>query len=70
VLGVELRGSPATLGDDAVAEARRVLEHTLGLGVDLGGFYQLAEGDERLRTLARQFSGIRPPCIPTCSRRS
>ena len=65
VLGVELRGSSATLADEDVAEARRVLELTLGLGVDLGGFYRLADGDERLRNLARRFSGMRPPCFPT-----
>lgn len=65
VLAVELRGSSAALADGSIAEARRVLERTLGLGVDLGGFYALAEGDERLRTLAQRFRGMRPPCFPS-----
>lgn len=64
VLAVELRGASATLGDDAVAEVRRVLERSLGLGVDLGGFYRLAKGDDRLENLAQGFSGMRPPCFP------
>ena len=65
VLTVELRGSSVALGDDTVVEVRRVLEHTLGLGVDLGGFYRMAERDERLRELAGQFRGVRPPCFPS-----
>jgi DNA-3-methyladenine glycosylase II len=65
VLDVEVRGSSATLGDEDVTEALRLLDRTLGLGVDLGGFYRLAEGDERLRDLARRFSGMRPPCFPS-----
>jgi DNA-3-methyladenine glycosylase II len=63
VLGVDFRGSSGALGDDGVAEARRVVERTLGLGVDLAGFYRLAERDERLCTLGRRFSGMRPPCF-------
>ncbi len=65
VLTVELRGSSVALGDDTVVEVRRVLERTLGLGVDLGGFYRMAERDERLRELAGQFRGVRPPCFPS-----
>jgi DNA-3-methyladenine glycosylase II len=65
VLTVELRGSSVALGDDTVVEVRRVLERTLGLGVDLGGFYRMAERDERLRELAGQFRGLRPPCFPS-----
>jgi DNA-3-methyladenine glycosylase II len=65
VLAVELRGSVAALGDDTVVEARRVLERTLGLGVDLGGFYRMAEHDEGLRLLVSQFRGVRPPCFPS-----
>ena len=65
VLAVELRGGAAALGDEAVVEARRVLERTLGLGVDLGGFYRMAERDEGLRLLVAQFRGVRPPCFPS-----
>jgi DNA-3-methyladenine glycosylase II len=65
VLAVEFRGSSAALDDGTAGEARRLLERTLGLGVDLAAFYRLAEGDDRLRTLARRFSGMRPPCFPS-----
>jgi DNA-3-methyladenine glycosylase II len=65
LLAVELRGSPTALGDVAVDEARRLLERTLGLGVDLAGFYRLAEGDERLEALAERFVGMRPPRFPS-----
>jgi DNA-3-methyladenine glycosylase II len=64
-LTVELRGSSAALSDDAVAEVHRVLERTLGIGVDLGGFYRMAERDDRLSALARRFCGVRPPCFPS-----
>ena len=64
-LGLELRGSSTALGDDAVEEVRRVVERTLGLGADLGGFYRMAERDERLRVLVRRFRGVRPPCFPS-----
>jgi DNA-3-methyladenine glycosylase II len=65
VLGVELRGAGSALDDDGAAEVRSALERILGLKVDLGGFYRMAERDERLRTLARRFSGMRPPCFPS-----
>ena len=65
VLAVELRGSSASLSDEAVIEGRRVLERTLGLGFDMGGFYRMAERDERLRMLVTQFRGVRPPCFPS-----
>ncbi len=64
-LGVELRGSSSALGDDAVEKVGRVLERTLGLAVDLGAFYRMAERDERLRILVRRFRGVRPPCFPS-----
>lgn len=47
-----------------LVEARRLVTRTLGLEVDLGGFYAMAEGDRRLLTLARRFVGLRPPCFP------
>jgi len=65
VLRVELRGPGSTPGAAAVTEARRVIERTLGVGVDLSGFYDLAGRDERLQGLARQFSGMRPPSFPS-----
>jgi DNA-3-methyladenine glycosylase II len=65
LLAVKLRGSGAVLSADHVAQARMVLERMLGLGVDIRGFYRLAERDERLRELARRFRGMRPPCFPS-----
>jgi DNA-3-methyladenine glycosylase II len=65
LLAVELRGSGTVLSEDRAAESRRVLERTLGLGADLRGFYQLAELDEALQTLAGRFRGMRPPCFPS-----
>jgi hypothetical protein len=48
VLVVEFRGSPAALDDGTAAEARRLLERTLGLRVDLAdSFAHLAEAGER-----------------------
>lgn len=55
LFAVKLRGSGAVLSADHVAQARMVLERMLGLGVDIRGFYRLAERDERLRELARRF---------------
>ena len=37
------------------------LDRLLGLGLDLGPFYRLADGDDRLRPLADQFCGFKPP---------
>lgn len=41
------------------------VERLLGLKVDLDGFYRLAEGDDRLGSLARRFRGLKPPRFPT-----
>jgi hypothetical protein len=42
-LAVELRGSGAKSPELAEPEIRRLLDRTLGLSVDLGGFYHLTE---------------------------
>ena len=65
MLAVELRAVGAAPSDHRVTEARRVLQAMLGLGVDLEGFYWLAEHDARLCTLARRFVGVRPPRFPS-----
>jgi len=62
---VELRGSATALSDRGIAACRRVLEQTLGLDVDLTSFYRMAELDQRLSGLARQFRGMRPPRFAT-----
>ena len=41
------------------------LERLLGLKTDLKGFYRLAMGDPRLKPLAFQFQGMKPPRYPT-----
>jgi DNA-3-methyladenine glycosylase II len=65
VLIAELRGPAGPPGSAAAAEARPVLERTLGLAVDLDGFYRAAAGDDRLNALAARFRGMRPPSFPT-----
>ncbi|HVC71121.1 MAG TPA: hypothetical protein VNC61_12775 [Acidimicrobiales bacterium] len=64
-LAVELRCSGAGPNDASESEARRLLHRILGLGVDIEGFYRLAERDARLTELAARFSGMRPPRFPT-----
>jgi DNA-3-methyladenine glycosylase II len=62
---MELRGAAGPADRAAAAAVRPVLERMLGLTVDLAGFYQVADGDERLRAMAARFRGMRPPCFPT-----
>ena len=50
---------------EAVADARRMATHVLGLELDLGPFYALAHRDPRLAPLARRFCGMRPPRFPS-----
>ena len=64
-LAVTLDRPGTAPGRAALAEARRVVTRALGLEVDLGGFYALAEGDCRLSTLAQRFLGMRPPRFPS-----
>ena len=61
----ELRGPAGTAGRAAIAEVGPVLERTLGLTVDLAGFYRVAASDARLNALAARSRGMRPPCFPT-----
>ena len=61
LLAVELRRRGDEPSDAVVAEVRCSLERMLGLRVDLAGFYELAQRDERLDQLARRFRGVRPP---------
>lgn len=65
LLLVELRTTGRESPGRFEPEMRRLLDRTLGLSVDLGGFYTLATHDERLTTLAEQFIGMRPPLFPT-----
>ena len=45
--------------------ARAMVARLLGLEIDLSSFYQLAEGDPFLHTLAARFRGLKPPRFPT-----
>ena len=65
VLSVEVRGCGVAHDAAAEVEARRALDSMLGLSVDLTGYYDLAERDERLTPLAKQFRGMRPTRFPT-----
>ncbi len=44
---------------------RRLLDRLLGLRIDLTDWYRTADGDPRLRRLAEQFRGVKPPRFPT-----
>ncbi|MGH7986335.1 MAG: DNA-3-methyladenine glycosylase family protein [Candidatus Acidiferrales bacterium] len=55
------RGQPAGLKDKLTA----VLERTLGLRIDLSGFYEMARDDRKIGALVRRFNGFRPPRFPT-----
>jgi DNA-3-methyladenine glycosylase II len=46
-------------------EAIDAIGTTLGLNVDMAGFYDLAAGDENLGPLAERFMGVKPPRFPT-----
>jgi len=65
VLSVEMSGAGVTHDAAVEVEVRRVLDRMLGLSVDLTGFYDLAELDERLAPLAKRFRGVRPTRFPT-----
>jgi DNA-3-methyladenine glycosylase II len=42
-------------------QARAAVERLLGIRVDLGDFYRMAEQDELLQPLANRFCGFKPP---------
>jgi DNA-3-methyladenine glycosylase II len=44
---------------------RRELNHVLGLGIDLAGFYAVAAAEPPLDDLANRFRGMRPPRFPS-----
>ena len=45
--------------------ARSAIDRLLGLRIDLRDWYRIAEGHRRLRPLADQFRGVKPPRFPT-----
>ena len=44
---------------------RSVVDHLLGLRIDLTNWYHIAAGDARLRRLEGTFRGMKPPRFPT-----
>jgi DNA-3-methyladenine glycosylase II len=46
-------------------EVRSTLDRLLGLRIDLRDWYRMAEGHRRLRSIADQFRGVKPPRFPT-----
>ena len=58
-------GQDVDLTVERVRSARRVLERSLGLDVDLTNFYGLARADTRLADLVTRFRGPKPPRFPT-----
>jgi len=41
------------------------IDKLLGLRIDLREWYRMAEGDQRLRSIADRFRGVKPPRFPT-----
>lgn len=63
-LVVTLRSDQRT--DGQLQHDLQLLVHKmLGLAIDLGAFYRLAEDDELLKHLVTAFAGVRPPRFPT-----
>jgi DNA-3-methyladenine glycosylase II len=62
-IAVQLTGE--RLDEGIEQAARSALTRLLGLDRDLSPFYDLAEEDPVLRTLARRFRGVKPPRFPT-----
>jgi DNA-3-methyladenine glycosylase II len=46
-------------------QVRVIVDQLLGPRIDLRGWYRMADGDRRLRTLAARFRGMKPPRFPT-----
>lgn len=53
------------VSDQILEDIGLLVQKMLGLTVDLRPFYVLANGNEHLRPLVEQFSGVRPPRFPS-----
>ncbi len=49
------------LDDEIKRQTILALERLLGINLNLDGFYRMAERDEKLKPLANQFRGFKPP---------
>jgi DNA-3-methyladenine glycosylase II len=73
VTQVGSRGSPrvkaTVMGVPLTSEVKlsvtEMLYRTLGLQIDLKGFYRFAANDAKLARLARRFRGLKPPRFPS-----
>jgi DNA-3-methyladenine glycosylase II len=54
-----------TITSATLATVAGIAERLLGTGVDLHGFYEVADSDPRLRRLKDQYIGVHPPRFPT-----
>ena len=57
--------TPPVQSSSARRRIRTILDRLLGLHVDLAGWYRVAAGDTRLRSLAERFRGVKPPRFPS-----
>jgi DNA-3-methyladenine glycosylase II len=57
--------SATPISERARNEAGQLVQKTLGLGVDLQPFYELAGDDSVIGPLVERFRGMRPPRFPT-----
>ena len=51
--------------DETKCLAVTALERSLGVGLEVDGFYRMAERDDKLHPLADQFRGFKPPRYPS-----
>ena len=57
--------SARKLGKGTLYEAEHLVRKMLGLDIDLGPFYALADNDRFLKPLVERFSGVKPPRFPS-----
>lgn len=62
--GLQLTALSDPVNTDHLEEAIRYVDDWLGLQMNIDEFYQLAEGDDLLRPLARKYRGLRIVQIP------
>lgn len=63
--GLEVLVRDSRASSRVESEVRRMLTILLGTHADLSGFYRIAERSKRLKLLAGQFRGLKPPRFPT-----
>ena len=62
---LRVNASATRLPSETQSAITALLERVFGLRINLNEFYELADSDVRLRPLARQFRGLKPPRFPT-----